>query len=324
MPRRTHCVNDEPTQNALSREQMATGPHARGGAANNTSNHSNEGIEAFFGNSSSSTPNSNTITLDTSTESTPLSSQTALLPQSSSPQRQPSAAPHYGQTRPKLDTSLGDKQNRKDLLREAFLPDWEDDAASADLGSPDEMQKKDPLGTQIWKYYSKIKSQLPNQERMENITWRMMAIELNKRKEKEQARYAHTAPLTSQVELTHTMSRASQQHSHSNASGIAKLRQSVDPSINPPDPDAMNIDDLIFPTSIESPAGMSTSPTPPLHSTASAIPIQTRKDPQDPAHLSFLPSAPTHDGMRNREFDYVQRRVRKTSIDETKVGSSSM
>jgi GATA-binding protein len=82
----------------------------------------------------------------------------------------------------------------------------------------------------------------------------------------------------------------------------------------------MNIDDFIFPNSIASPAGLSASPpTPPSHTTASAIPIQTKKDIQDPSHPNFPPSAPPHDGLRNHEFDYVRRRVRKTSIDETKV-----
>ena len=50
------------------------------------------------------------------------------------------------------------------------------------------MQKKDPLATQVWKYYSKTKTQLPSHERMENLTWRMMAMNL-KRQEREQARY---------------------------------------------------------------------------------------------------------------------------------------
>jgi len=96
----------------------------------------------------------------------------------------------------------------------------------------------------------------------------------------------------------------------------------VDLSSQTPDPDAMNIDDYIFPTSIASPAGISTSPpTPPSHATATAIPIQTKKDIQDHSHPNFPPSAPIHDGTRNHEFDYVRRRVRKTSIDETKVRS---
>jgi GATA-binding protein len=199
MPRRNKLPNDEPTQNALSREEMATGPHARGGAGNNAANQSNEGteFEAFIGNLSSSDPNSNANALSSSTDTTtPLSLRTSTLPQLPSSQRQSRIAPPYCQVRDKLDISPENKQTRKDLLREAYFPDWKDDAASADLGNPDEMREKDPLGTQIWKLYSKTKTQLPNQERMENLTWRMMAMNL-KRKEREQARYVTNPPSTS-------------------------------------------------------------------------------------------------------------------------------
>lgn len=61
------------------------------------------------------------------------------------------------------------------------------------------MQKRDPLGTQIWRLYSKTKSQLPNQERLENLTWRMMAMNL--RKEREQARYAVDGHLSTVARL---------------------------------------------------------------------------------------------------------------------------
>jgi GATA-binding protein len=88
----------------------------------------------------------------------------------------------------KLDFSAGGSA-RKELLRESFFPTWKDDAAGDELDSPDEMQKKDPLATQIWRLYSKTKKQLPNQERMENLTWRMMAMSLRKRKQEEAARY---------------------------------------------------------------------------------------------------------------------------------------
>ena len=88
----------------------------------------------------------------------------------------------------KLDFSAANSA-RKELLRESFFPTWKDDAAGEELDSPDEMQKKDPLATQIWRLYSKTKKQLPNQERMENLTWRMMAMNLRKRKQEEAARY---------------------------------------------------------------------------------------------------------------------------------------
>lgn len=77
---------------------------------------------------------------------------------------------------------------RSELLRNAVFPDWRDGRGGDAMESPEEMQKKDPLGTQMWKLYSRTKSRLPNQERMENLTWRMMAMNLRRR---EQMLYAH-------------------------------------------------------------------------------------------------------------------------------------
>lgn len=70
------------------------------------------------------------------------------------------------------------------LLQDSLFPEWRNAAPRDGVESPDEMQRKDPLATQIWKLYSRTKAQLPNQERMENLTWRMMAMSL-KRKERE-------------------------------------------------------------------------------------------------------------------------------------------
>ena len=80
----------------------------------------------------------------------------------------------------------------------------------------------------------------------------------------------------------------------------------------------MNIDDYIFPTSIATPS-ISTPPTPPSNAVASAIPIKNKKDTSLQSAAEFPPSAPSRERARNHEFDYVQRRVRKTSIDETRV-----
>ncbi len=62
-----------------------------------------------------------------------------------------------------------------------------EDAADDEDLDPDEMSKKDPLATQVWKMYAKQRSQLPNGARMENLTWRMMAMTLRKKKEQEAA-----------------------------------------------------------------------------------------------------------------------------------------
>ena len=126
-------------------------------------------------------------------------------------------------------------------------------------------------------------------------------------------------------QLTRNLLYSSSQPKSTSPSGITKLRQSTDLT-NAPQPDPMNLDEFILPASIASPAGM--SPSPPrdkpsasVNTIASAIPIKTRKDLQGQMHSTFPPaSVPIpQDRRRNQEFDYVQRHVRKTSIDERKV-----
>ena len=260
-----------------------------------------------------------------SQRSTPYSSP--QTPPPSINREHPPSSQSTAANRVTLDPNIIKGHARKDLLREAFFPDWKDDASKGDLADPDEMQKRDPLGTQIWKLYSKTKTQLPNQERMENLTWRMMAMNL-KRKEREQARYVVEGSLfglhTSgdNVLLLTDCTRLNQQAIRA-PSGIAKLRKSHDETNNAQD-DPMNIDDFIFPGSTASPAGI--SPSPPLGkgpapstAMASAIPIKTKKNVQEQSRPDFPPSAPPQDRSRSNEFGYVQRRVRKTSIDETRV-----
>ena len=84
---------------------------------------------------------------------------------------------------------------QSELLQDNVFPTWKDDAGMEGFETPEELQKKDPLGTQIWKLYSRTKTRLPNQERMENLTWRMMAMNL-KRLEREQAMYDPSSPVS--------------------------------------------------------------------------------------------------------------------------------
>ncbi len=88
----------------------------------------------------------------------------------------------------KLDLSPGESAARKGLLRETVFNEWKNDAPDMEADNPEEMQKKDPLGTQIWKLYHKQKGQLPNSERLENLSWRMMSMNLRK-KELERKKY---------------------------------------------------------------------------------------------------------------------------------------
>ncbi|PQE05016.1 nitrogen regulatory area protein [Rutstroemia sp. NJR-2017a BBW] len=216
----------------------------------------------------------------------------------------------------KLDYSAS-KRARNDLLGESFFPAWKDGTAGEELDNTDEMQKKDPLATQIWKLYSKTKKQLPNQERLENLTWRMMAMSLRKRKQEEESR------LSRQQNPQNLNSSTS-----SVPSGIAQLRKSSDQT-TVDNSDAMNLDDFIFSDNISTPAGITTSPSPEnhkkdleksSHTVASAIPIKMRKEPPQPQFT--IPQSvpvPHHAPRSNEEFNYVQRHVRKTSIDERRA-----
>ena len=96
----------------------------------------------------------------------------------------------------KLDFSASDTAARNGVLEECVFPIWKDDTGGIEPDSPEVMQKEDPLATQIWRLYSRTKTQLPNRERMENLTWRMMAMQLRKNRELEPRRYVNLWNLT--------------------------------------------------------------------------------------------------------------------------------
>ncbi|EKG17886.1 Zinc finger GATA-type protein [Macrophomina phaseolina MS6] len=214
----------------------------------------------------------------------------------------------------KLDLSPSDTAAREGVLRDSFFPRLKNDAP-ADFDDPEEMQKKDPIGTQIWKLYNKQKSQLPNSERMENLTWRMMSMNLRKMR-RQSAQLSHKP--------TNDDKRTSSRPTTA-PSGIAQLRslsqdkQDLEASKAEP----MNLDDFIVPSSVASPAGMPHSPSADdqpssTNATAPAIPIRKQSQLNDQTlHISraSAPSVPPA-VIRDNEFGYVQRHVRKTSIDE--------
>lgn len=111
----------------------------------------------------------------------------------------------------------------------------------------------------------------------------------------------------------------------SGPSGIAQqLRKSVDQNAEMQG-DAMNLDDFIVPSSVASPAGLvSEAPLEEFPSIAQSnqIPIASKSKTQSQAN-GGLPAASVPKNLpikaRSGEFDYVQRRVRKTSIDERSV-----
>lgn len=185
--------------------------------------------------------------------------------------------------------------------------------------SIEDMRQSDPLATQIWKFFSKTKQNLPHQGRMENLTWRMMHVDLRKQQEEVNARKAQANSLSATEEAT------------SRPSGIAQLRQSSDQDLTQRN-DPMNLDDFIFPENVSSPAGLGPSPsaTDAMHTSvdsrehsgvgpgAGAMSIKPRKTP---AAQGFVPqSVPAAQYQRRQdEFNYISRHHRKTSIDDRRT-----
>ncbi|ODQ56253.1 hypothetical protein SAICODRAFT_4441 [Saitoella complicata NRRL Y-17804] len=116
------------------------------------------------------------------------------------------------------------------------------------------MAKEDPLAAQVWRMYAKAKTALPNSARMENLTWRMMAMNLRKKKEAE--------------ERAGRSAEASRRNSIEHATVSASISSSFGNNYTNNDPDAMFVDDLVN----MSPSG-TMSPLEENHSTSQAIPI---------------------------------------------------
>jgi GATA-binding protein len=115
-------------------------------------------------------------------------------------------------------------------------------------------------------------------------------------------------------------------------SGIAQLRKASDHRItqvatenttsNTTEP--MNLDDFLVPTSMASPAGLSPSPSGEKmanskKTVASAIAIRKANNIEQDLLLSRTAPIVAPTRRRDPEFGYVQRHVRKTSIDERRV-----
>jgi len=88
----------------------------------------------------------------------------------------------------------------------------------------------------------------------------------------------------------------------------------------------MNLDDFINNENVGTPAGLALTPTPETtrhiddiraaHTTASAIPIKSRRESAQHLVPQSVPVAVHHQRVQE-EFGYIPRHPRKTSIDET-------
>lgn len=86
----------------------------------------------------------------------------------------------------RLDLTANSSRNQDDM-RSAVFPPFQNGIFESNTDqTPEELQKQDPLAAQVWRFFSKTKQMLPNQERMENLTWRMMHMNLRKRRQQEE------------------------------------------------------------------------------------------------------------------------------------------
>ncbi|KAI0856366.1 hypothetical protein F4860DRAFT_417004 [Xylaria cubensis] len=195
-----------------------------------------------------------------------------------------------------------------------------------------DLQARDPLAMSVWKFFSRTKQSLPRQERMENFTWRMQHVNLQKLR-KQQVHHDELIPVhgeschppfsTSSTTATKAMvdSSSSTRHNSSNTpSGIAQLRKATDQNVSQPEP--MNLDDFVFADNVAPSTGFKPSlkagnqdrEKSATRATATAIPIKSRKA----SGQHFVPQSvpvPPHQRTQD-EFSYVTRHHRKTSIDE--------
>ncbi|KAG1446588.1 hypothetical protein G6F46_010545 [Rhizopus delemar] len=73
------------------------------------------------------------------------------------------------------------------VLSDSLFPATNDEEINTkDENIENDGKKEDPLATQVWRMYTKAKDSLPNGSRMENLTWRMMAMTLTKKKKEEE------------------------------------------------------------------------------------------------------------------------------------------
>ncbi|KAF8530391.1 hypothetical protein BU17DRAFT_35644 [Hysterangium stoloniferum] len=85
--------------------------------------------------------------------------------------------------------------------RSGGSPDFSSSAGSEEVDT-DLLAKEDPLATQVWKMYARTKAGLPHAQRMENLTWRMMALALRKKREEDAAKKDEEASVKAESKRT--------------------------------------------------------------------------------------------------------------------------
>ncbi|KAI9012027.1 hypothetical protein CLU79DRAFT_722401 [Phycomyces nitens] len=105
--------------------------------------------------------------------------------------------PHF--TDHSTQDSPGPSPAVESILADALFPP----RPSTDQLDPTPSDKKDPLAAQVWRLYTKAKDTLPNGSRLENLTWRMMAMTLKKKKAADRIKAQEKANLDKESPPTH-------------------------------------------------------------------------------------------------------------------------
>lgn len=99
----------------------------------------------------------------------------------------------------KKSTTTATTRMADQVLSSTLFPGKNDQSS---IDETDQKKKKDPLSSQVWRMYTKAKDNLPNGSRLENLTWRMMAMTL--KKDGDNVTLPTSEPMDSDPELQNT------------------------------------------------------------------------------------------------------------------------
>lgn len=149
-----------------------------------------------------------TATKNTGTASSPNRSSLKNTNHSSKPKGAAGMRSSLKELRFDLEENIGNAHGK---LSQAQAFASFDDGIAGMAASPEDLEREDPLATQVWRFFSKTKQNLPNQERMENLTWRMMHVGLRKQRQTDSepiSRYGVLLPCTYALRERKALSRA--------------------------------------------------------------------------------------------------------------------
>jgi GATA-binding protein, other eukaryote len=189
---------------------------------------------------------------------------------------------------------IADASPSAQLLRRSDVPLLRQRHTPSKL--PEELVEKDPLAAAMWRLYRSSATFLPESVRMENMTWRMMAMTLKRQDAK---RYAPPHVELSPPADICVFCRVKD-----------KELQHESMQIDSPPPRLSSKAHTSPPSNFQSPSS--------IHRPSSAVPIRPFQPPPIETSVGIatsVPYVPASSQNATKEFGYVQKRLRKTSMD---------